>query len=456
MRRPISNLICPLVWTLAACLLAGNADAKEPSPAEAKPDSRANGAASSSGSLSLRDCFRLARARSETIAIRKEEIAQTAADFLSATSEALGDVNFLITDTRQDAPRDGVAGDSSSVGSTLSAYDRRERKFVVEQPLFQGFKSLGALMGAGSLRHQRIHEKNRAEELLFLDVAKVFYSVLREKRNVETIENIDALFEERIGELAKREEIGRSRPSEIATAEARRRKLEADLARAQGDLAIAARTLEFLIGAPADLSTLADHPQDFSALSLAQALSNGVGKRANVQASNLALKTAWNGVIVAQGDLWPKISLTNNQYVKREGFQKDIDWDLLFKVDVPLFRGGETAGKVKKAWSVWKKAKLSYSLTKRQAELEIKKNYENWAASRRQYESLEKAVKASEKNFRLQKEDYERNLVNNLDVLEALESLNSARRDSNAAYYQMREAYWQLEAAMGRIGKERL
>jgi outer membrane protein len=170
-----------------------------------------------------------------------------------------------------------------------------------------------------------------------------------------------------------------------------------------------------------------------------------------VEAAKQSAKTAWRGVIVAQSEFWPDLSIEHNQYERREGFQSNLDWDFLFKINVPLFQGGETFGGFKKSVSLWKQEKLNYSLVKRQAELEIKESYQNWKASLEEARSLKEAVQASEENFRLQKEEYAHNLVNNLDVLEALELLHETRRDANRAHYQMKQNYWQLMVAAGEL-----
>ena len=70
--------------------------------------------------------------------------------------------------------------------------------------------------------------------------------------------------------------------------------------------------------------------------------------------------------------------------------------------------------------------------------------------SRAEFEALEESVEAAEENFRLQKEEYARNLVNNLDVLEAVEELQTARRNANRADHQMRQRFWELQIASGR------
>ena len=404
--------------------------------------------------LTLKDCYLLALKRSETIAVKKEGVSEATAEFLKATGEVLGDADFVITDFRQDAPdNQSSSSGSSSIGSTFSARDRRERKVVISQPLFQGFKSIAALTAAGSLKKQRKEEHLRAEQLLFLDVTSAFYGVLKQSEEVAIIEGIHTAYEERLKELKEREKIGRSRPSELATAVSRMKILEADLARARGAFAVSRYVLEFLVGIQIGPNQLKD--EELPSVGMPQ-LSEPLGfyeDRPDVKAFKQAVKIARSGIISAQSELWPEITMDTNAYVHREGFQKDIDWDVLFKINIPLSRGGENLGNLKQAYSEWKTSKFEFSLASRRADFEIKEAYQNWYASYEESEALEDAVKASEENFKLQKEDYAHNLVSNLDVLEALQELFDVRRQANETHYQMKQNYWQLQIAKGQTGE---
>lgn len=404
-------------------------------------------------SINLTECYDLALKRSETLAISKEEIERAEASFFRATGEIFGDVSFIATSTRQDARANSDSG--SSVGSTLSARERTESRFNINQPIFQGFKSLGALTGAGNLKSQRKYEWIRAQHLLFLDVARSFYQILRYQKDLETIQDIKKLFEERLEELSQREKIGRSRASELATANAGLKNIEAELAKSKGALAAEKNVMEFLTGISIESLKLQDAVIPDEEIVMNKYLSN-LEMRPDVEASENAMKLAKKNLIVVQSDLWPVISLDYNRYTERDGFQSSIDWDALFKIEVPLFRGGETVGNIKDAISHWKQAKLSYSRTRREAELDIKQAYQNWLTTNEQYNALRDSVFASEENFRLQKEEYERNLVNNLDVLQALEALYQANREANEVYYQSKLSHWQLQIASGQCCSEQL
>ncbi len=395
----------------------------------------------------IADCFKLALKQSEAVAIKKEEIEKATALLLEASSYGLGDVNFMITNFWQDAPSGDAGG--GALASSFAKRETRERKFVYRQPVFQGFRALGALMGAGSLKKQRKEEWIRAEQLLLLDVASAFYNVLQTKRDIEITQQILTSYQSRIQELEEREKIGRSRLSEVMTVRAAMKMAEADLTGYRGALSIEEYVLEFLTGIVIRFDQLVDTTAEKDMARTVEEYLALIDNRPDVRAARQAVKTARQGIVVAQSGFWPQISLEGNNYVHREGFQKDFDWDALFKIDIPLFEGFENAGKLKGAVSEWKQAKLQLQLTERQAVLEIKKAFESWMTARRRYASLQEASDTSEKNYNLEKEEYARNLVSNLDVLQALNSLLSSRRQTNQAFYRSKLETWQLRVAVG-------
>lgn len=402
--------------------------------------------------LTLQDCYLLALKRSETLAIQQEEIKIAEAQIFKATGEAIGDVDFVTTDTFKEVPSSG--GGEGGIASTFNARERRERYFQISQPIFQGFKSIGALTGAGGLTAQRREEWKRAKHLLYLDVVQAFHQTLRLRKDVTSLQEIITLLKERVKDLTARAKIGRSRPGEVAMATARLKIHEANLERAKGAWNVSLFTLEFLTGEDLRLAELIDQPtpelssdytEDYPALAV---------ERPDVKASDYAKKTAKRAVLVAQSGFWPVITLDHTQYEKREGFQSGIDWDLLFKVKVPLFRGGDTFGKFKESWSKYRQAKKNNERVERKAGLEIRESYQNWVSSVKEYKALEEAVQASKNNYELQKQDYAKNLVNNLEVLTALESLLTTSMDANRGFYDMKNHYWGLQVAAGNCCEE--
>ena len=265
------------------------------------------------------------------------------------------------------------------------------------------------------------------------------------------IEKIIEFYQDRIEDLTEREKIGRSRESELVKASSEMKAFESELARVRGLYAISQHVLGFLTGIEIKPEELKDtdlpDEQVLELLDYVQASEN----RSDVNAAKQAVKIARQGILEAQSDLWPELTLDSNVYNKRDGSQFNVDWDVLFTINFPLGKGGTTLGNLKEAVSVWKQAKHTHSLTQRQALLDIQESYENWIASSHQLKALDEAFEASKKSFDLQKSEYANNLVSNLDVLDALHELHNTARAANDVHYQRKENYWKLKVSIGEV-----
>ena len=399
--------------------------------------------------LSLEECYRLALIQSETVAIQKEAISRATAQVFNAASQGLGNVDFIIERTFQDNQQSNLSGGGGT--ANLGDPNIQESKFKISQPLFQGFKAIGALTGAGSYRREQTEAWIRAKELLYADVARAFYNVLRYEKEIEINQGVRALLGKRIQELEEREKIGRSRKSEVITARTNLKILEADLAAARGALATMRYLLEFLTGTELGGRPLEEEvTEEVSSQTLTEHLKMAA-VRSDVKAAEQAVKTAWRGILVAQSGFWPTITLDHNQYTRREGALANLDFDTLFKFDIPLFSGGETVGQVKDSLGILKQKKLYFSLAKRQAELDIKQSYQIWVSAKETNTLLKEAVRDAEENYAIQSEEYTRSLVSNLDVLAALESLHNTRQRQNLTYYVMKQDEAAFRVAIGEV-----
>jgi len=408
---------CGVIWTVSA---------------QAHPESTPPVA------LTLSECYQLALQRSETIAIQQERLKETEGRFLQALSGALPRASFVSSDKRQDG----------SGGSAFTLRDVPERRFTFSQPLFGGFKEFAAMAASRAEHRQRTHDRARAEQLLLLDVADAFYLLIQQREELGALEVTRSALLERIEALRAREQLGRSRSSEVASAEAQLRRVEAERERIASLEATARQLLEFLTGLDR-LEAIAGAeepipPIEEESVSLAKA-----GARPDVQAAEEAWQVAKQQVLVTQGAIWPDVDLEGNYYTKRVGASQDVDWDVTLKVDVPLFQGGQAAGAVREAAARSRQAKLQREHARRQALLDIRDARARLAAAVNRRVALEQAVEATERNYRLHVEDYALNLVSNLDVLQTLQELQDVRRDLIGATADVQRLSWRLRVAVG-------
>jgi outer membrane protein len=369
------------------------------------------------GALTLAQCYDLALRQSETLAIEEEQIKEAEARFRQSLSAILPRVDFSYSHKRQDG--------SNSGSSTLR--EIFDHKFTFSQPLFSGFKEFAAMAADRAQERRQKWEYAHARQLLFLDVAEAFYLFLGYQQEYEAMDKIREALAGRVGELKRREELGRARLSEVVSVESRLRRTEAEMEFVKTQRETSLQLLEFLTGVGVQ-SVADEEPQGQSSFysERSRILSEDViegkaEKRPDVRASREALAKSRKDVTAARGEFWPAVSMEGNSYTKRSGISRDVDWDVTWKAEVPLFEGGENMGKFREAESLKNQEELRYQETRRKAVLDIKTALTWWQNSLERYEAMQKALDAAEKNYQLQQEDYRLNLVNNLEVLQALE-----------------------------------
>ncbi len=399
--------------------------------------------------LTLDDCYALALKQSEKIGILIQKIDEVEGQYWQAISTVMPQASFLLTEFHQDSPASNNEG-AGSVGSTFNLKSRPERKFKLSQSLFKGFRSLAAIHGAGALKSQREWEVQRGKELLYQDVANAFYGVLAPRDEIQSLQNIRDLTQQRIAELDDRVKLGRSRSSEIANATAQAKTVQAQVEQARRTEIASLNVLRFLTGRD-DISDLADEaqlPQTDQTLEQCLAMA---GNRSDVTAAAKAVEVAEQAVIVARSDFFPTLSLDSNLYGKRVGFQSTNDWDVTLTFDVPLFEIVKVSGAVKEAEAKLKEARLEHERVLRLAQSEIRTSYTEFKLSLAASMAFKEAEAASAKNYEIQSAEYRLNLVNNLDVLEALQELEDVRRDYLRARYQAKNDANRLKVATGDI-----
>lgn len=402
--------------------------------------------ASADADFTLEEAYRLALERSETVAIEQADLDLARARFYRAFKYFLPNVYWQTTRTERDVLADGVGGDG------VSADTRRrvtpEDKFVFSQPLFSGFREFASLRGSGADKKQQQLEYERAKEVLFVDVVDAYCAALQSDRDVEILRSIHRLLAERIKDTAERVKLGRSRESEAKTALADLKLVEADLVSARSAAKGARNLLEFYAGVELTGRGLADMARASDPGELAGHLLKA-HRRRDVLAAKEGLTLAQQAVVSAQGGFLPTASIDGNYYTRRVGFQEGNDWDVTLKMTVPIFDAGETLGDVKEAWALRRVAELRARQIRKTAEIEIRNAFEDYRAALAGSEALASAAEASRANYELQAKEYSFNLVNNLEVLDALRRYEDIARRRNIAEYEAQRAHARFRAATG-------
>jgi outer membrane protein len=384
--------------------------------------------------FTLAECYRLALKRSELIAIDAEKIREAESHFTQAFGTLLPHVSFSHIETRQD---------SQSSGNRYY-----EQKFVFTQTLFSGFKEFAAVAASKYEKKQRRSEKQFAEQLLFSDVADAFYLFLEEREDLQTLETSKKAFLNRIADLKTREQLGKSRESEVVSTQTQLYVLEDQIQSVKSRELIARELLEFITGQPVAEITEAgmEYAMKTEPEYLAQALS-----RSDVRAAEYAWRLAKKNTVIARSGFLPTVTAEGDYFTRRHSAPTDSDWLAQLTINVPIFEGTTTFGQVKEANAIARENELLFRRAQRLAAQNIQDAFANARYAFLRTAVLEQAMRSAELNYDLQKKDYTLSVVNNLDVLTALQSLQDVRRSYNHMYYESRRFYWQLQAAAGEI-----
>lgn len=398
---------------------------------------------------SLPYCYALALKQSEVVAISVDEIRITEARFLQALSIILPHVSFLSTDMREETPPSPSVS-SSATGAefvSLEPHTSSERRFYVRQTLFNGFKAFAAVKGAMYERRQRVNETVRAEQLLLVDVSDAFYLLVEKREDLKALRRIKKALVDRIAELRDRERLGRSRQSEVVNAQAQLYNVQADIEVARNQEVLTRQLLEFLTGqSVVEVADLYEIPQELMEESYYVSKSDN---RPDVAAAKYAWQVSRKEAQMVDSDFLPVVDVEADAYTQRTGFNKGVDWDVFLKVTVPIFEGTETLGRSKEYWVKSHQKELQFKRTRRKAPYDIKDAYARLKTAIAIQDSLKHAFTTAKLNYYLQRKDYERSLVNNLDVLASIQTLQTAQRNYIHALYEAKRLYWQLRVAIG-------
>lgn len=397
--------------------------------------------APNSSVLTLVQCYNLALKQSEKIAINSELIKEAQARF----SQAMGTLMPHIYFNSQNDWKDTLDSGDSSVASGGGL----EQKFTFQQTLFKGFSEFAAMKGSKFEQAQRINEKLRAEQLLLLDVTNSFYLLLELKDDLKSLQSIKQALTSRIRDLMEREKIGRSRRSEVVSTESELYSVNADIELVKSRVILARQLLEFLTGVT--ITEIIDLEGDLPVLDSEESYLATSGVRPDVLANENAWEVSKQNKKVAVSGLLPEVTVEGNIYTHRIQALEGSSWDAALKVSIPIFEGTEVYGLIQEAAIKATEAELEYRHTRRKTYADIRDAYVRIQTAIPRTLAFKKALMASEMNYSLQKSDYKLNLVNNLDVLAAIRTLENTRRNFINSYYTTKRSYWQLQVAVGQL-----
>lgn len=381
-------------------------------------------------SVSLGEVYALALGRSEDLAAQAEGVAQ-----LDAAERRLGAAFMPVFDLNASMTKEQER-DAVSRGYLSGSY-----------ALFSGMRDYISAKAASARTGAARLDLERARQRLYLAAAQGYLNLQSAQRELFIREGQLAVTSRRIEELEARAAIGRSRRSEVISARSQLAQEKAAFLASASDERLAQQALKFITGLSEDLAPAALELRLRAGLAAYQRLALS---RPDVQARRLG-EDSYNYLAQVQDrGGWPSVTLAAEYYVLRDPMPAPENrWNAGAFLKVPLYTGGELKTRKDEAYSAGRAARLQTELILRQALSEVASAYDEFTYAERQASSLAEALVLAEDNARYQQEDYKLGLVNNLDVLSALNTAQQTRLALVQAQARRSLAIIKLETAAG-------
>ncbi|OGR62900.1 MAG: hypothetical protein A2X31_03960 [Elusimicrobia bacterium GWB2_63_22] len=380
--------------------------------------------------VSLGGTYALALGRSEALAQQAEGAAQLDAAERQLASAFRPSFDFNASLSKQQN------ADAATKGYFSGSYG-----------LFSGMRDYTAAKAASAHTGAARLHLERARQQLYLSAAQAYLNLLAAQREVFIRADQLAVTAKRIAELEARAAIGRSRRSEVVSARSQLARDKADYLAALSEERLAQQALKFMTGLSEDLA-----PAELPARGAAelQTYRELALRRPDLQARRREAEASGYLAELQERGQWPSVNLSANYYVVRTPTPDPVNrWDAGAYLNVPLYTGGLLQGKKEYAYSARRAAQLALDLAQRQALSDVSSSYEEYEYAVKQTESLADALTLADENASLQQEDYKLGLVNNLDVLSALNTAQQTRLALSQARARNSLALIRLETAAG-------
>jgi|GEM_PF-4287801 len=324
-------------------------------------------------------------------------------------------------------PQFSLKGGYSLQQSGSGSVDALTTALNLNQVLYNGGQLSSALEKLKALQRVKGFQLAAAKLELYASVAGSFYAVLAAEKDRFNTETVIKQTKEMLAELERRKAIGKTKYSEVLMAQVQLASLEAELEGITRNILSSREEFALLTGLPRDSVLEEENKAELKIEGLEYYLLASK-KRPNLAALQAELDALnYESKVQASYGL-PALSLNGNYYPYRTGSSSGINWDAGLTLNFRLFDWGSAGAGLQEAQSKEKESGLNLSLKKREAEKEVRTAYGSLQSLLLQIKKLELAVELSEKNYLEQKKDYDFSLVTNLEVLQALNSLQSSKK----------------------------
>jgi outer membrane protein TolC len=412
--------------------------------------------------LDLLTALRLANLHNEQLAVEGENYLQALVEKQRAASRFMPTISLApVYRVEGDGPNQssGGSGGTDEGGASFNRSNSGQESFELagnaRYNALNPYSDIANYRRTGRTIEQREALLRDAQQRVLLDVARVYYLIIRAEELVKVLENTVKLQDERVRNASARQKAGFGRPLDVAQQAAQAAATRVTLISARDDVWNGRTTLAFLTHAKvADCPLVDEYDVPANILPASDWVAQGYDRRPDLAAAHAATRAAAEGVQEAVGQYYPSVTLDFNHYFTRTGSRSDRgDWDSVLSANLPIFTGGSIHADVRTAMSKLRQAGLEEQATQRQVEQDILLARRALATSDERLSQLVIQRDAANESLRRAQLEYDAGAATNLDVLTAQDALLSAELQTTSETFTRKLDYLNLLRAAGRLGE---
>lgn len=413
-------------------------------------------------SLTLSKAIELGLANNPGIAAAAWEIDRAAAQQNMSVGELLPRLYGTGGYTHSLDPQRLIAVRNSQDPGVFSR-DIASADIVLQMPLFSSGRLINNVRAASLLEQAAKHRFARSQEELIYNVTSVFYSILAQRKVVESVEFSQRTLQEHLKRVNTLIQSQKAALVDRLRTEVRLADIDQRLVQEKNSLEIHKRLLVNLLGVEQEASAL-NIQGDIEGVAADPViepdsrLDNSRAGRYDYLAARAALEAQARAVDAARAGHWPTISLQGS-YGYRWATDDGIDLPgvstsedigrIGIVFDIPFFEGGRVRAKVRAERARLAEEQARLRQLEQQMRLEVETAVLNQQAASQRLEATGKAVDQATESLRIEREKYELGRGAIVDVLDAQAALLESQTNHYRALADLHIAQAQLRLSTG-------
>jgi outer membrane protein len=356
-------------------------------------------------------------------------------------------VSLTHTDQRYNTP-------PAETGTASYVYTNNfDNQLTLSVPLYSGGKLEGQIEQARLDLTVAELDMAAAKQQLRLTVVSDYLTVLEYRTEVQINQETVKNYEEHLQLVKDKFALGLVAKTDVLSSQVDLAKAQDDLITAQNNYTNAVAALNNDLGLPhtTEITLKDDFTYEKYAKSLAECLQHALDHRPELAQYEAKVASAQYDVAIAQSGRRPSVELTAEQdwYDSHLVGSKNSNWLLKVTTSLNVFDAGITDSQIKQARHnvdmVMDKAKQQRDTIL----LNVRQYYLSMYEAEKRIDTNKVSVEQAEESLLIQKARYEVGIGTNLDLRDAVLSLDSAKKDYSKALYDFNTNKAKLEQAMG-------